>query len=1391
MKVIRLVISLLLTCSISGLFAQTVKNYDDQWKRVDDLIQKRNLPKSALEEVKKIYELAKRDKQDAQILKALVYMSTLQNENRDDNQKIAIKEFEKELPLQKDPVVSILKSLLATKYWEYFQNYRWQIYNRTNTTEFNKEDIATWTIEDFHRKISELYLQSIQNAKLLQQTKLAPFDAIIVKGNVRHLRPTLYDLLAQKALDYFKTGERDIKKPAYAFSIDDPKAFAPAADFVKYKFSAKDSLSLQYKALTVYQDLISFHLRDANPDALIDVDIDRIEFVHQNATLENKDDLYIDALDAMTERFGKNPAAAQAWYLIAAHYNNLASQYQPLGDTTYRFEKLKAKELLERVVRDSAVKSEGWVNSFNLLNQLTAKEYSFELEKVNVPGKPFRSLIRYRNTANLNFRIVAATEELKNLLQHNREKYWNALRGATAIRSWQQTLPATNDLQNHSVEIKVDGLPVGEYFLMASPEANFMVGTLAAQMFYVSNISYVGQGDKFFVLHRETGHPLANASVEVFTQEYNYNTSRTQKVKRADYKTDKNGFFTVALAPKENQRAYLLNINYDGDKLFLNDNFYNYYYEGQKEDNINVQRILYFTDRSLYRPGQVVYFKGIVFRSDKRENKISVGYKTIIYLRNANYEVVDSLQVTINEFGSFSGRFTLPQNVLNGNFSISENNGGDITNFSVEEYKRPKFYVSFDKVKNTYKAGDIVTVAGSAKAYAGNNIDGATVNYRVVRQPRFIYYGFWRIFPPQAAPMEIAHGTTTTDKDGKFSIRFTAIPDKKLDKRYDPVFDYQIYADVTDVAGETRSAENTISAGYKSLLLRVALPERIATNSLKNISVRTENMNGEFQQSTVTVTFSNLLPEQRLVRKRYWQQPDQFVMSKEEFLHYFPNDEYRNETDYKTWSVGKTVYSKTDTTSAGSVFNVADAKLAPGFYLVEVTTTDKDGQPLKDVGYVEIYDEHSNKLSRPEYLWTKGSTPIEPGEKTSVIIGSASPDVFVIRRIDKNSGKKTNDDIQIVRLDSEKKRFDFGATENDRGGYGVGFLFVKDNRVYQFNDIIRVPWTNKDLSIEYATFRDKTLPGSEEKWTVKISGYKNEKVAAEMLASMYDGSLDQFKPHNWSKPQIWPIYTNLFAWQSFQNFSAQRSVGNYRGEHFRSFNKQYDRFIFDNFHGGAFVGYGTVRRDMMLNEVASQSAPAAPVRIRGNNVEAVKDMSQELTSTTDTTQQQLGVPPVADEGLIQIRKNFNETAFFFPELRTDKNGSIEFSFTTPEALTRWKLQTFAHTKDLATGVAQKEIITQKELMVQPNAPRFLRQGDHIELSTKVANLSEKELSGRISLQLFDAATNNPVDANFGNINAAQNFSVAAGESKAVSFPITVPKNFTSVLTWRFVAATGT
>lgn len=1373
-----------------------VKNYEAAWKKADDFINK-GLPESALAEVKKIYTLARKENQPAQVIKCLVYMGGLQEENREDNEEKAISELEAELPGSRQPVTSLLQSLLAGKYLSYLQNNRWKLYNRTQTRNFDKKDIATWDAEDFHRRIGELYLASVKEEKMLQQTRLEPYQALIRRGTEGQLRPTMYDLLVHRALDYFEDDERDIARPAYAFEIDQAGAFDPAAGFVRLRLSTRDSSSLHFKALELYQRLLLFHLGDKDPAALLDADFRRLAFVKDKSTHPDKEQLSYKAWQQLANQYGSHPAAAQAWYLLADWHRQQAATWKPHGDSAGRFDYLKAKELAEKVLQQKE-KSEGRVNCENLLRDISRRQLNFHLEKVNLPEQPFRVLAEYRNIRQLHLRLIAHTAKLEEVLRKGEEsKNWAALLAAPSLRDWQQSLPETNDMQPHRVEIKTDGLPPGAYILLAGDGADFKNGQtlLGARLFYVSNISFLKSARQLMVLHRQGGQPLNGSSVQVWEEKYDYKSSRYIREKKKLYKADANGAVTLDKEPAAGNNytraAELFEFTWNGDRLFIDEAITDYYYrDPENKETAEKQRVFLFTDRAIYRPGQTVYFKGLVL-TDKgtgRDHRAAPKFNARVILRDANYQEIGQVELLTNEYGSFQGRFQLPSSGVTGQFSISVAEPSSQVSFRVEEYKRPKFYVEYEPLKGTYRVNDTIHITGSAKAYAGNRVDGAKVSYRVVRQPRYIYpWLFWRGWQPPVEEMEIAHGETTTDAQGLFKISFTAIPDRKTDPKLDPVFDYTVYADVTDINGETRSGEKTVSVSYKSLLLTASIPEKMVADSLRSFSIRTQNLNGEFEPATVQVRLYRVKTENRLIRKRYWDRPDQFVMNREEYVRHFPFDEYDNESDPQSWEKGALVWEQSDSTRADGNWVLKQTRYEPGFYLAEISTRDKDGKEVRDQRRIELYNPAQPLAVKPAWLWTEARPSGIPGETATVTLASSAADLFLVQSLVRRENETPVTQTSYDRISTGPKTYSFPLREEDRGGFSTGWAFVKQNRVYQYRQGIVVPWDNKELNIEYASFRDKTLPGSQEKWKVRIAGLKGEKTAAEMLATLYDASLDQFAPHSWSTPSVWPYFYGGRDWDSRYNFEQVSSNRRYLPEpEAPSFYKTYDE-LFVNLFG--YESYGNRRLMYMMREAApamesmavadsavaksveEKPAPAPP----DADADGVADKADKTSGKTEQ-----------DES-VQIRRNFNETAFFLPELRTDSSGAIEFSFTMPEALTRWKFMALAHTKEAAFGYSTREMVTQKELMVQPNPPRFLREGDRMEFSAKLVNLSEREVTGTATLELFDASTGQPVDGWLSNRAPVQYFTAAAGQSTAVAFPLEVPYQFNRALTWRIIA----
>lgn len=1451
--------NLLLFAITNMLQAQPKFNYTTAWKKADALINKKGLPESALKEVQTIYNAALKEKNDAQLIKALVYRINIQQQKEEEADVKSILQLEKELGAVKEPVKSILANLLAEAYWQYLQNNRWKFYNRTNTdAKFKKDDISTWTIDDLHQRITTLYLQSLKQESLLKQTKLENFEPIIVKGNVRHLRPTLFDLLAHRALDYFENDERTITKPADAFEIINTSAFDPAADFITRKFPTADSASLQHKALLLYQQLIRFHIDDKKPDALLDVDLQRIEFVNRHSTHENKNELYRTALNHLIKQYNNQPAVSQAVYLLAKDYADYAETYDftihKIEDALNpRWYYKKALNLCTTVMNQKE-KTEGKVNCSNLIREINSKELSLKTEKVNLPQQPFRSLITYRNTATVYFRIISVTktpDEEQERENYWEAEYWNKLAKLKPVQQFQYMMPATDDYQVHKAEIKIPALPIGTYLILASTNEQFTTAEniLSAQFVHVSALAWIHNGNDFFVVNRESGQPIPKANVQVWKQGYNYNTSTYELVKGENYATDANGYFKLINVIQ--QYNYRLNVRSDKDRLFLDDNIYQYNWRGEKQeiDEEKSRRMYLFSDRSIYRPGQTVYFKGIVITNDAitGKPKIVSNYKTKLYLYDANYQIIDSISLTTNEYGSYSGNFVLPVGSLNGQFYIRDEKTTGALYFSVEEYKRPKFYVEYQPLKGTFKVGDEVKITGNAKAYAGNNIDNAKVKYRVVREPRLLYpWLCWRWGWPPTEVQEIAHGETTTKADGSFDIVFNAIPDKKVRKELDPLFDYKIVADVTDLNGETRSGETTVSIGYKSLFLEIDLPEgeTMLADSLKHISISTKNSTGEFEKAKVTVSFYKLETPGRLIRERYWEQPDQFVMKQEDYLKDFPLDEYNDESKKENWKRGEKVFEATDTTMSNGKFDITNRKseivnrkFSPGWYAIEAVTKDKNGNEVKNIAFIQLTDATAQPVV-PHYVWDFPKTITkEPGQSATYNIGSSATNLFVIEQKEKDWTKEPV--YSFLKLSNEKKAFTENVTENNRGGFGSIYSFVKHNRFYNTTRYVHVLYTNKELKIRFETYRNKTLPGSAEEWKVKISGSKGEKVAAELLTSMYDASLDQFKPHAWIKPSLYGSNSLRNNWMK-GGFDAINSwERNFNEANIYDYSKNYDQLLGVNYFGGnigrMLQGKAPgvrIQNDMAAPEsakleevvVTATGIPGAStnIKIRGNtslneNADALVIIDgipmtmedyQRLNSNDILEINVLKaseavalygsraangviliktkkVTPTQQE--IKVRKNFSETAFFFPELQTDSNGNVILKFTMPESLTKWKWQLLSHTKDASFGIAQQEIVTQKDLMVQPFAPRFLREGDRFEFTAKITNLTDKELSGTSQLQFLNASTMQPVDAWFQNLTPTSYFTVAAGQSTVVKFKTEVPYNFNEAVTYRIVA----
>jgi len=1435
----KLLILVVLVAGLAGIFAfsypadnnnqnsnQLFNNnnkYTKLWKSIDSL-ERKQLPQSAAKIAEEIYNKAKADDNQPQRIKALIYqlkydyILLTQNEE----QPAIFNKFEEEIAQAEPPVKNIIHSIQAEAYHQFFNQNRWRYYNRTQTVNFEKSDILTWSLDDILEKIVFEHQQALQNESLTQSNKIETYKDILHLADRKeneNPRPTLYDFLANRAINFYQNDESSITKPAYAFELNGTQIFEPTLKFINENFETKDTLSNKYAAVKAFQALEKLHQNDADKLALIESTLRRLQFGLNNCRNSNKNELYKQAIENLIEKHQSDKAHTQASYQLAQYYFQNAYNENQFQSENVNNNRKKALEICEAAIQKFP-NSFGAINCQSLKNQIEQKTILFKLENVNVPNQPFRALLNYKNINQVYAKVVKTSYKDENDNYENSKQKLKRLNKLPAIETWNFELPDPKDYNPHSLEFKVNALPTGYYYLMLSHNNQFKENgnAVAVQPFWVSNLSVVTQKANnsnqlhLFVVDRTNGAPIKSAKANVYFEDYNRNSRKRDWKFDQTYTTDDEGMIT--LSSNNKSRRIKVEVEKGNDQYVFNEYLNRGYGEGNRTDS---ERIHLFTDRSIYRPGQTVYYKGILINyTADNQFEISSNKSVNVELFDANYQQVSKQTKITNQYGSISGEFTLPEGGLGGVFRIQTEYGTQ--SISVEEYKRPRFEVEFDTIKGTYALNDKVEITGKATSFAGAAIDGAKVKYKVERVATYPYwYGYWsrRYMPPSQGSQIMEQGETTTDETGTYKIKFKAMPDLNIDEKYKPIFNYTVTATVVDNTGETHESKTYVRAGYVAIDVSMQVPEVIEKNEVNEITISTKNLNGNFEATDINVSIKRLIEPEQLLRKRYWAQPDQFIIEENQYRKDFPNDIYKDEDDFANWETDKTYKTVNDKTTKDYKVVLNDLKSwTPGKYQVKITAKDKNGTPVELIQYFDLLDADSKKFTSNKIIEL---LPIKqkatPGETASFIINTAADDLNVYYAVEHN---KTFNPKEWIKLSKEQRRIDIPIEQKHIGNLVLHVFAVNKNRYFSYKETITVPYPSKELDIELITFRDKLQPNQKEQWKLKITGPKGEKVAAEMLAGMYDASLDQFKPHSWQLALNPSYYYSRYQHSGlgFEHGHSAVYQDNWNQYKNRK-NRAYDQLNWFGFNMGGYYGFDSYttrvqmdqvtvrgsRSEKILTKEASsriESAPA-PMAAQADMAMDSAEMNEEEMSNgnynggsganrdnDEATQQAKQKKKFKN---VSARSNLKETAFFFPQLETDKKGNILIAFDAPEALTTWKFLGLAHDTDLNIGQLEKEIITQKELMVTPNAPRFFREGDEITFTAKVNNLSNKILNGDAILELYDATTNETVDAKFSNGSANKTFNVAQGRSEAFEWTLNIPSDVDAV-TYKVLAKAG-
>jgi hypothetical protein len=1497
---------LLISIFAGSLYLTNAQTYDyaGNWAKILSF-EAQGLPQSAKPVVVELYGHARTDKNYPEFIKAFIYRMKFKSKVEENELFKIIKDAEMVCDSAGFPVKPMMHSMLAEMYWWYFQNNRYKFYQRSRTLQVVSDDISTWDMTHLVWRVMDHYRNSLASSDSLKKIPLGTYNSILqIYNNYEDkIRPTLYDFLALRALEFYTNEESHLPLPINEFNINNTNYILPVEDFSRLNIENLDTLSFEFQSISLFQELVKFHLNDSTPDALIEVDLKRIKFIDALLTTEEKDDLYLKALYNLENKAKGSFWEPQIGMEIAERLFDIGELYNPQISQQYRWEKDKA---IEKCMSIKALFPGMSGKCLTFVEKVHAKKLKLTIEKENIPNEPFCALLNYQNTDSVYVRIIKSNYDK---LDNYNERYTKAcasgyiawddfilpvLKNEKVLTQYIISLPKDKDYQEHATEIKLPALVPGVYIILVGSDKtfDFSKNSVTYGITNVTSISFINRkeanGDNvFYFLNRKTGEPIAGAEVECWANSYSYNSRSYKPTLQTSIITDMEGFAIISNEICKNVN-YWFNISIGADQWNTKDItwFYtgSYFYNYETYDYKDPCRLhtYFFTDRAIYRPGQTIYFKGIVIETNrKNKSEIVPGYSMDVQLINVNNQQVSNIKVTTNEYGSFSGTFTAPSGGLNGAMYIRGNCGGK--SIRVEDYKRPKFEVKFDTLRDSYKLNEIVTMKGKAVAYSGANIDNAMVKYRVVRRTNF-YNWFWWFLPPQVPEKEITNGTTSTGSQGEFVVNFKAVPDGSIDASGRTSFTYVVYVDVTDMNGETHSSSRSVTIGFRALTVNINFPAKLDQNAGEDkFLINTKNVNGDFVAAMGRISIVRLKNPDKVFSDRKWASPDKFTMSKADFYKFFPASPYADELDPTTWSVIDTVFEIPFNTANEQQLELSNLKdWKTGMYKAVVSTEDMYRTKIEEEFYFTVFDARSGRLPYPMADWFHvAKTTLEPGDSVKVSLGSAFDNFSILCELEHQNKivKK-----QWLRLKKGQKIFYYPILEEYRGNIGLHFTYVIDNRQYSHNVNITVPYTNKMIDLSFETFRNKLQPGEKEHWKIRLKDKYGEKVAAEMVTSLYDASLDVFARHGFDfdiLPKYSPVLNwnayNVFITEDFRTYSLQdyntfSSAQNFYWFNWfgldRSYNYDYDlsyrnynllqhqsyqpgrkvsgrvldaatgeplpgvniivvgttRGTITDMNGDftifvpslcslevSFVGYKSVKvqakqnrkltinleYDMMsLDEIVvvgygtksyDEAIEATPAPVERKEEERKPDQANgggENMMPVASKEE-----PNVDLSAIQARTNLNETAFFYPQLQTDENGDVIIDFTIPEALTRWRMLGFAHSKDLKYGFIENELVTQKVLMVVPNAPRFFRENDTIVFTSKITSLSDTDLKGSAQLLLFDALTMKSVDVEMQNSGARQDFEVKKGESINLTWRIIIPVGIQAV-TYRIVAKAG-
>lgn len=1163
------------------------------------------------------------------------------------------------------------------------------------------------------------------NVKRMEAELLKVKDPALKAVRYAVLGKVYCDMNEKKSQEFFKKALEQPELLARHTSAEYVPLTLKGVDGSSFNNDLLHLIGFEADSKEAYLQLYTYYNKVGNRGAACLCAYKLIEKYRQDDVREVKKSKYLQTIDSLIQVYQDIPEAGE---LAVEHFRFMegATDAKPQDKLNY--------------INYALSRWGGWSRMNELRNaQKRLTEPMFQVQdmpQVLRPGQKAWVHLNVRNLQNLKISISRLNITADNDYDAQDEAtYKMLLKKTTKLhqKDYSRNYYGRPDYQEVKDSIEIGGnLPLGAYLMEVTSDNTGIAPQ--RELFYVSNLAVMIQqlpDDKhrYVVVNATDGQPIAGAKIELYEKDYDVKTDKYKRLVHARLTTDENG------------EAYFKNV--DGNILISTntDKFtpakYIYlsrdrYYE-KKDDKIEYQL---FTDRYIYRPGQQVHASAISYIV-KKGLDASVPGKSMelnFILRDPNWKQVAEQKATTDEYGTASVDFELPKEGKTGQYSISVN-GTASEYFRVEEYKRPTFEITFPKVNEKYTWGDTVVVKASAKTYAGVPVQGAKVEYQVTRRNQLWWWG------AGSAGQLVKTDSCVTREDGTFDVEIPLEAslsgkdeaDMSDFMRIARFFNFEVSAIVTDISGESHEGVMSLPLGTKPTILTVNLPKRIEADSLKTVTFAYRNASG--------MPISSRLKYR--IDKGEWKDAEANApVSIKEYAS-------SSASSSLVWKSGvhqlEAICGQDTLQQKFTLFSMKDThpvEPTTEWYYQTAKTFPRDGKPV----YIQV-----------------GSSENGAHIVYSIIAGN--------KLLEKGAWELGD---SIVTLP-------FTYKEEYASGIVLNYSFVKQGKCYTRMMSIARPLPEKKLNIAWKTFRNRLTPGQKEEWTLKITTPDGKPAKAQLMSVLYDKSLDQITPHFWNfSLGFYQSLPNCY-WEDNLTFRSLYLNGAYPTKYYDE--KQLDVDKFD----GKFFSYYAYMQAVELSKLERSSGrtveavrikkdelvkeEAKVMKIYGSNMTRVAAAAPSANKVFDVVEEmpQFAGGSGSDAGQfldkVQVRENMNETAFFYPALESDNNGNVAIRFTLPESVTTWKFMGLAHDKEMRNGLLVDEAVAQKTVMVQPNMPRFLREGDKSTIVVKLFNTSDKKVSGNARMQILDAETQKVV------WQKTQNYSIDAEGSATISFDV--------------------